>query len=159
MGDMPADPPIVEQDYLSGVKVVDIGDLRVARGMSRRPIALCRHRALMYDQNERRIWCKDCESDVAAFDAFLVIVENFDGAADTIRREMERVNQAVSHNLISIASKQMDEKFRRKKMVPACPHCGEGIFPEDVAKMGSINREWETVRRARKAKDSTHDPR
>ena len=42
-------PPIVEQEYLSGLKVVDIGDLRVARGMSRRPVSTCHHRPLVYD--------------------------------------------------------------------------------------------------------------
>ena len=148
-------PPIVEQDYLSGLKVVDIGDLRVARGMSRLPVSACKHRPLVYDQKERRIWCKDCETDVEAFDAFMLIVENFDRAAKEIERRQADVKEAVSHNIIRIAAKRMDELFRRKKMVPSCPHCGEGIFPEDVAKMGSINRQWEEARRARKAKEGS----
>ncbi len=143
-------PPIIPHDYLAGVKVVDIGDLRVARGMSRRPVSACKHHPLVYDQKERRIWCKDCETDVEPFDAFLIIVENFSRAADKIERGMAELETAKQHNIIRVAAKKMDELFRRQKMVPACPHCGEGIFPEDVARMGMINREWEAARRARK---------
>lgn len=29
------DPPIAEQEYVSGMKIINIGDVRVARGMSR----------------------------------------------------------------------------------------------------------------------------
>lgn len=151
--DPPKTPPIVEQDYISGVKVVDIGDLRVARGLSRRPYSACRHRRLVYDQKERRIWCKDCETDVEPFDAFVLLVGNFDRAAADIERAQAEVKAAKAHNIIRIAAKKMDELFRRRNMVPACPHCGSGIFPEDVDQMGSVNREWEEAKRARKAKD------
>lgn len=146
------DPPIIEQEYLYGLKVVDIGDIRVARGLSRRPHSSCKHRAMAYDQKERRIWCKDCETDVEPFDAFLIICEHFSQAADRLERERKEINEAKDHNIIRIAAKQMDEHFRRKKMVPACPHCHAGIFPEDVAKMGSVNRQWEEAKRARKEK-------
>lgn len=144
------DPPIVEQDYLYGMKVVDIGDLRVARGMSRRPFSTCKHRPLVFDTKERRIWCKDCESNIEPFDAFLQIVEMFDRAAKDIERRQAEVAAAREHSILRIAAKKMDEKWRRKKMVPACPHCGSGIFPEDVDRMGSINREWEEAKRRRK---------
>ena len=144
------DPPIVPQNYLSGVKVVDIGDLRVARGLSRRPHSACKHRPLVYDQQERRIWCKDCEQDVEPFDAFMQLVENFHRAASDIERGRKALEEAQAHNVIRVATKQMDEHFRSRKMVPSCPHCGDGIFPEDVPKMGRVNRQWEEVKRARK---------
>ena len=51
MGDAPIEP----QEYLSGPTVVDIGDLRVARGLSRRPFSGCAHHSLVYDNKERRI--------------------------------------------------------------------------------------------------------
>lgn len=150
MSDKPTHPPIIDQEYLYGLKVVDIGDIRVSRGMSRRPHSTCKHRAMVYDPRERRIWCKDCETDVEPFDAFQLLCEQFDYAAAKIERQRKEVEEAREHNIIRIAAKQMDEKFRRKKMVPACINCGAGIFPEDVPKMGSINREWELARRKRK---------
>jgi hypothetical protein len=65
-----ADAPIEPLDYLYGVKVVDIGDARVKRGKSRRPIGTCPHKSMHYDQEERRVWCADCEATLEAFDAF-----------------------------------------------------------------------------------------
>lgn len=149
MSEEQKDPPIVDQPYLYGLKIVDIGDVRVSRGMSRRANSSCPHRALSYDQHERRIWCKDCETNVEGFDAFLIITEHFYVATKRLERERAAIDQARDHNLIRIAAKKMDEHFRRKNMVPACPHCSAGIFPEDVPKMASINREWEIARRNR----------
>lgn len=90
-----ADDPIIEPGFLGGVKVVTIGDLRVARGLSRRPYSSCSHRALIYDQSERRIWCQDCEKDVDHFAAFIHLVEQYDGApaqmaARAMRGELRR---------------------------------------------------------------------
>ncbi|MEC3912365.1 hypothetical protein U5A82_18360 [Sphingobium sp. CR2-8] len=146
------DPPIIEQEYLHGLKVVDIGDLRVARGRSRRPVSACKHPRMVYDGQERRIWCKDCETDIEPFDAFTKICENFHRAAFDIERRQEAVTEAEQHSILRIAAKQMDEHFRRKNMVPACPHCSAAIFPEDVPKMGSVNHQWEEAKRARKDK-------
>lgn len=146
------DPPIEPQDFVGGVKVVDFGDLRVARGLSRRPFSLCKHRPLVYDPKERRIWCRDCESNVEGFDAFVLLVEQFHRAAQEIQRQREEVEKARAHNIIRIAARQMDEHFRSRTMVPACPHCHTGIFPEDVGRMASVSREWEQARRNQKAK-------
>ena len=147
------DPPIIAQEYLSGLKVVDVGDIRVARGLSRRPYTSCQHRAMTYDQAERRIWCKDCETNVEPFDAFMIICQHFHKAADRLERERKAIEEAKAHNLSRIAAKSMDELFRRKNMVPACPHCRAGIFPEDVAKMSSVNRKWEAAKRSRDQKE------
>ena len=143
------DPPIIEQEFLSGVKVVDIGDYRVARGLSRRAHPSCDHTRLVYDIQERRIWCKDCEKDVEAFDAFKGIVSNFAAQIKILERREEAVAEAESYNLISIAAKNIDEAWRKKKMIPCCPHCKRGIMPEDF-KSGIthyVGKEYEVVRR------------
>lgn len=145
---MSDNPPIEPLDYLHGVKVVDIGDLRVARGMSRRPVSLCSHRQLRYDERERRVWCADCESDVEPFDAFTGIVQRFAGAAKDIARRQDAVKAAEETALFSRAAKAIDEIWRRKKVVPACPHCRRGILPEDIANgIGKVSAELERQRR------------
>lgn len=72
--------PIEPQDYIYGVKVVQIEDLRVARGLTRRPLSSCAHKKLVYDHNERRIWCSDYETEVEAFDAFEGLVSRLSAA-------------------------------------------------------------------------------
>ena len=142
-------PPIEPQDYIGGVTVIDIGDARVARGLSRRPVSVCNHKNMVYDQNERRIWCKECETNVDGFDAFRILVEYFAAAQAAIVRDQERIEEAVKFNITRIAAKNMEEAFRRKRMVPCCPHCGCGIFPEDTNNLSMVGREYEAARRAR----------
>jgi len=137
--------PIEPQDYRYGATVVDIGDLRVARGMSRRVQSTCRHLRLAYDTNERRIYCQDCESDVEAFDAFLQIV----GLHHHLKAKSEKLHQDAAHTVISRAAKRMDEAWRSRTMAPCCPHCSKAIMPEDVVNGVSLtNKDWETRKRA-----------
>ena len=129
--DPSADTPIDPQDFLCGVRVIDFGDVRVSRGLSRRHHASCRHPALVYDRNERRVWCKDCERNVESFDAFCSLVENFHQAwakYETIKAE---ALEARAHNLHLIAAKNIEKAWRGKTMALACPHCGGGLLPED----------------------------
>jgi hypothetical protein len=127
-------PPIEEQGFLSGVKVVDIGDYRIARGLTRRAYSGCHHRNMVYDQKERRIWCKDCEHDIEPFDAFASIIASYSQAYDTLLTRQNAVAEAEQFQARTIAGKKLDEAWRRRKMVPACPHCSMGLFPEDFKK-------------------------
>lgn len=146
------DPPIIEQEYLAGVRVVDIGDYRVARGMSRRPYSGCNHIRLVYDQNERRIWCKDCEKDVEPFDAFIGIVGQFSKQARLLDERELKIQEAEAFSIRSLAAKVIDKAWRSKRMVPACPHCGQGIFPEDVKNgLAMIGKDYATAKRKKPA--------
>lgn len=148
------DPPIEPREYIHGVKVVDIGDIRVARGLSRRPHSVCNHKQLVYDQNERRIWCKDCEKDVEPFDAFAHVVEQYHKAYAYITSRFEELSQAETFQARSLAAREIDKVWRSKKMVPACPHCRQGLFPEDFKNgCSSLSREYaEQMLRFKKGK-------
>lgn len=124
------DPPIEAQKFLGGVTVVSIGDVRVARGLSRRAHSSCPHINITYDKKERRIWCEDCERDVEPFDAFLRLTEGYDQAVKDVERREIAVAEAEKFQIRSIAAKKMDEAWRHRNMVPACPHCHGGLFPE-----------------------------
>nr|WP_298118250.1 hypothetical protein [uncultured Pseudomonas sp.] len=127
-----SDAPIEPKDYLYGPKVVQIEDLRVARGLTRRPLSSCRHRQLVYDDTERRIWCQDCESEIESFDAFIQLCAVFQKAKSDINRRRAALAEAEAFQIISRAAKVMDEAWRRKNMAPLCPHCDRAILPEDV---------------------------
>lgn len=161
MSDTPRDPPIEPMAYIAGVKVVDIGDLRVARGMTRRPTTICRHVQLYYDHTERRIWCPDCEATVEPFDAFKQLVEQYDSSLKSLKRRADAVEQAEKHSLISLASKALDKVWRKRGMVPACPACGQGLFPEDFkngipTRLGREYAEAQRKRRLSRSKESSH---
>ena len=128
-----SDAPIEPQDYIYGVNVVQIEDLRVARGLTRRPASSCRHEQLVYDQGERRVWCQDCEAEVEAFDAFVGIVEVFSRGMSKLNTRKREMAEAESFQIRSRAAKVMDEAWRSTKTAPLCPPCMTAILPEDVA--------------------------
>lgn len=143
-----SDAPIEPLSFVAGVTVVDIGDIRVARGLARRPSSACTHRALRFDRNERRVWCADCEKTVEAFDAFVLLVEQFANAAAEATRREERVAEAEAHQIVSIAAKTMDKAWRSRSMIPVCPHCRTGLFPEDFkSEPAMVSREFAGARR------------
>ena len=127
-----SDAPIEPENFIAGVKVVDIGDLRVARGRSRRERSACPHRQLIYDNQERRIWCEDCQTTVEPFDAFIGLVERFYVAEENIKRRQKAVAEAEAFSLRSRASKAMDEMFGKRSSVPCCPKCNYPLMPERV---------------------------
>ncbi|MGB5955437.1 hypothetical protein [Pseudomonas sp.] len=127
-----SDAPIEPQDWSFGVKVVQIEDIRVARGMTRRPYSSCKHRNLTYDEKERRVWCRDCETQVEAFDAFVGLVEMFSGAQERIKRRQAELAEAEKFQIRSRAAKVMDEAWRSTKTAPLCPHCNNALLPDDV---------------------------
>lgn len=133
MTDDKKDPPIIPQDYIGGVTVIDFGEARISRGMSRRHYSTCNHRKLVYDQQERRIWCQDCERDVEHFDAFRIIVEQFAAAAANVKERQEKIAEAEAATIISRAAKNIDKEWRSRRMAPCCPHCKEALLPEFFA--------------------------
>lgn len=89
---------------------------------------------MAYDDKERRIWCSDCEMEVEPFDAFMYLVEVFDGGLKDLNRRRRELHEAEQFALRSRAARVMDEAWRSTKMAPLCPHCNAAILPEDVVK-------------------------
>ena len=148
------DPPINEMDFVGGVIVIDFGDIRVARGLSRRPYSSCKHRQLVYDISERRIWCKDCERDIEPFDAFKLMVENYSDAWDNYNRRTSALEEAEKHKIRLLATKALDRLWGKQNMVPGCPHCRRGLLPEDFKNGATtiLGRDYEIGLRKRAAK-------
>ncbi|MFE3837315.1 hypothetical protein [Pseudogemmobacter sonorensis] len=143
------DPPIEELPYRSGVTVIDIGDVRVSRGMSRRPYSGCKHLRLIYDSRERRIWCKDCERDIEGFDAFQILAERSHEFKAALDYREKQIAEAEAFTLRSRAAKNLDHIWRSRTQAPCCPHCRKGLLPEDMLSMSSVGVEYERKRRAR----------
>lgn len=127
---------------------MQIDDLRIARGLTRRPATTCRHRHMTYDERERRVWCRDCETEVEPFDAFVSLVEVWErGHAGLARREAA-IAEAEAHTVRSRAAKVMDAAWRSRTTAPLCPHCKEALLPEDVARgVATASRELAARRR------------
>lgn len=148
--------PIEPQDYSHGVRVVQIDGYRIARGKAKREFSACKHLNIVYDMQERRIWCENCRSDVEPFDALVGLAEHWDRVTKNLERRRKEALEAESNNLISRASKVIDEAWRSRKMAPMCPHCSAALLPDDfVSGVSMCSKELEIARRKR---GKTHAP-
>ena len=145
-----SDTPIEPGHFIHGVDVVDIGDLRIARGLTRRPYESCRHKSMVYDTQERRVWCNDCEQEIEPFDAFKVITENMDSHMKRLIQRDQSLKEAETKAARSRAVKALDAIWRTKDQAPCCPHCKEGLLPEDM--LGRLPRVSRELTRAKRKK-------
>lgn len=139
------DAPIEEQAFIVP-QVIDFGDIRVARGLSRRPYNACNHTNLTYDTAERRVWCVDCRSTLEGFDAFMTMVGYFQRLEAHARQKLDEAVKARDAVVHRIGAKALEGVWRGK-MAACCPHCQRGILPEDAERMAAISREIEIARR------------
>jgi hypothetical protein len=144
--------PVSKVDFLHGVKVVDIGDMRVSRGMTRRSRATCRHLHLTYCDTERRIFCDDCQQTITGYDAFISMVEFFDRQIQHLKAIDKKIKEAQEHNLRRLVTKALDDEWQKHASIPCCPHCSAGLLPDDflTKRIRTTSKEMEMARRKRK---------
>ena len=148
-------PPIEEQEFSFGHKrVIEIGDLRVARGLTRRPIESCKHNNTVYDTTERRIWCKDCEQEVDAFDAFINVVKYHYAAANVLEKRANQLKEVEQFTLRLRATRAL-ERIWRGKLLPRCASCGAGMFANDYVNPSKIGKEFALAQIQKKKSDHT----
>lgn len=146
------DPSEAENAHLqASASVISLADVRVSRGWSR-PSKVCEHKSLVYSSRDRRIECKDCDRPVEAFDAFMTLCRHFDSMETAARLREHKTSEALSAVIVRRAAKALDKAWGRK-MAPCCPHCGNGLLPEDFETGGGsqIGQDFERARRRRPA--------
>ena len=109
----------------------------------------CQHKHLCYDPQNEHIECKDCGLPVQPFKAFMVMVDNYNSAVAGLKHRHEELieleNRSEKHLLL--ATRTVDRAWRRKDMLPLCPHCQEAIAPEDGFGGNMVNRKIAMERR------------
>ena len=162
MSDKPIDAPLVSTPGSEpfGQPVIDLAEMRIKRGRSNVSVATpCKHRALIYSQDERRVWCEDCERTIDSFDAFMTVVGQFHPMVNAAKHALRRAKEAEAMTITLRAAKVFDKAWRGNQMAVSCPHCRTGLLPEDFLSGGSqVSAEIERARRGRQAlKESDHD--
>lgn len=140
-------------DYFA--KVVEIGEARVKR--KRATIDGCKHLNQTYCTRECAIWCDDCGQQIDHFKAFLMLMEGFERQQDRLKSERRQLEEDKRKVVTLRAAQKVQEAWRRKKMVPTCPHCHTAIFPEDGFGSSAISKEWAVAARKKRAEKKAAD--
>lgn len=142
-----SESPLEETANLS--TVIDLAEVRIARGETSAKERVCEHRNILYSTNERRIWCKDCQRTIDGFDGFLIFAKNFTAMMADAENKVSAANAALAHATRLRATKQLDRIWSGNVMAVGCPHCKGGLLPEDFANgaTSAWSRELEMARR------------
>ena len=131
--------------------VIDIDALRVARksGYVRAP-GECRHMHITLDDNGDIVKCDDCGVQLSAYWAITHFTEYYQRAIAKLTSAQKRLATAQEEGVHLLAARRVERAWRSRTMVPACPHCGEGIGPKDDFGGTCINKAIYERRRAAK---------
>ena len=124
-------------------EIIEVGEATFKRKRSK----YCSHRHLQYDIENQSIECLDCGEPIGSFAAFLSVIQNFDEAMRRLDRKTQELKELPQKGLHLTAAKKVEKAWRRKNMVPSCPHCGKGILPSDNLGDCLISKEHEIQRR------------
>lgn len=75
------------------------------------------------------------------------MAEEWDDVARRRETKEQQLAADLKAGLTLQAAKRVEGAWRRRKMMPACPHCGRGISQHDGFGGSMVNREMENRRR------------
>ena len=150
MSDDPIVPPPADSRLVADI--IDLAGFRIQWGRSgTKHQDRCDHNGLLYSMEERRVWCSKCNRTVENFEAFMVFVRHFGEIESAARAKMAKADEAMKTSVRRRATKELDRLWAGEGRAVTCPHCKNGLLPEDFANgVGWSAREYELARRKRK---------
>lgn len=142
--------PIEELNYLHP-QIIDFGDARIARGKARYEFQGCQHKHLTYDLEERRVWCTDCQKSVPGFDAFMMIVKQYQHWWNQLADRQTKIEQMEKVQLHLRAARSLEKSWMGRR-APECVSCRSALLPEDYVGGRFKEKSLELARQARKKK-------
>lgn len=128
--------------------VVEIGDFRLKHQRRRIMDAGCQHKHLTLDDDGDFVTCDDCQNQVGTYFALRMLVQQWVALQERVDAQRRSIAEAAEKTVELRAAQVVEKAWRRRSMVPACPHCNAAILPEDGFGSSLVNRAIELRRRA-----------
>ena len=135
--------------------IIQFRELRLQRASRGVKVPTCKHLQMTYTM-DGTITCRTCDVMIAPFRAFLMLVENFRDAQDQLKNSRADYEMLRKEHRHLQATRELDRAWRSRSMVPICPHCDEGIFPDDGFGGSQINKKIALAQRARRKAERDH---
>lgn len=138
--------------------VINLADFRVSKAGPRHfgSPPPCKHAALVYAPAERLITCSDCQREVSGFDAFMVLMSQFERVRMDAEHRLRTAQDAEKATVGRRAAKVFDKAWSGHQMAVCCPHCDGGLLPEDI--LGRASQRSADLERARRARAAAKEP-
>lgn len=134
--------------------IIQLDDLRVTRRKHNPYLPAskqCPHINLTMDDHGQCVECDDCGAQVSPYWALDMLSKRYEKACRQLEHKEQRIDQLRQNNLHLIAAKQVEEVWRKRDVLPCCPHCGEGIAASDGLGAMIISKRIDEKRRAERA--------
>lgn len=134
--------------------IINIDDWKIQRLGQHRIAAEgdCDHKHIELDERGDIVRCMKCGIQLSAFWALKMLSDTYNQSLSRLKRERQALTEAKEKDLHLLAARKVERAWRRRDMTPACPHCGEGILPEDGLGNSLINRAMVLRKRESKKK-------
>ena len=132
--------------------VVQLGEYRFThKARSYFDRTQCQHKRTELDDNGNIVMCLDCGKQVDAYFVLRLLTEDWGRVQEQIWATQSRVNEEKAKHIHLIAARKVEQAWRDRRHVPTCPHCGEGISPNDGFGHGLISKQIDAARREHRA--------
>jgi hypothetical protein len=131
-------------------EIINIGDMLIQRKLGTRSSqeAECDHKQVELDDKGDIVRCMKCTIQLSAFWVLEMLASEYARASAKLEREKDALVAAKAQGLHLLAARKVEAVWRSRSAVPCCPHCGNGILPEDGLGSLRINRAIEMRRRS-----------
>ena len=111
-------------------KIIDIDQVRINRNIDK--LCKCKPRTFMIDTTNRRIICGGCGAEVDPYDALYELAFNGNALQKQVERLLEQRKQILDYKPWLLVIRNLEKKYRGKKMLPCCPVCEEPFYLEEI---------------------------
>ncbi|SRR5690625_3220450 len=111
-------------------KVVDIDQIRINRGIEK--ICKCDDRRFVVDTQNRRVTCGDCGAVVDGYDAMYELAMYGEKLKQQVDNLLEQRKQIANYKPWLVTIRNLEKKYRGRKMLPNCPACSEPFYLEEL---------------------------
>lgn len=111
-------------------KIVDIDQLRINRNIDK--ICKCDKRKFVVDTTNKRINCGGCGAEIEPYDALLEIATKNSQMRKQVEQLLEQRKQIVDYKPWLLTIRELEKKYRGKKMLPCCPRCSKPFYLEEL---------------------------
>jgi len=112
-------------------KLVSLDQVRINRGLEK--ICQCQKRNFVIDTTNRRVTCSSCGAVVDPYDALLEIAEKREEMEKQVQQLLNQKRQIASYKPHLTVIKEIEKRYRGRKMVPICPRCNEPFYFEEIS--------------------------
>lgn len=124
-------------------KIIQIAEARVSKAKK----GYCSHKSLAYSTENGSIECLDCGNPIGAFKAFMILAQGFGRASERLEAEKREFIEIKKKDITLLAAKKAESAWRKKSLIPACPHCRRGVLPSDGFGNDLVSKAMEIERR------------